>query len=219
MKARPILFSAAMIRALLAGTKTQTRRVMKPQPVSGSVSWGCIGGQGFGFIDADRVFHCPYGQLGDLLWVRETWAPRADEESSFRRWFLHSEPERTGPRPECLFAADGGDPFIERWRPSIHMPRAVSRLTLRITDVRVQRLKDIDGLDAIAEGLSSRDTPGNSWHWDRDATLGFSAPWRAYRALWESINGEGSWATNPWVWALTFEVIKTNVDEVLKVAA
>ncbi len=230
-KTRPILFTGAMVRALLAGTKTQTRRLVKPQPVPAKDAfWERMVGQ---LYDTDWVWHrspgcstisnsptgpdgyarefCPYGVPGDRLWVRETWAPEAPGLLS------------DGLTGRFMYRADASDftdpPKDGRWRPSIHMPREVSRLTLEITGVRVQRLHDITNADARAEGLSvaSKDNgttwkygiadrdglPGNDddgWHW----ASWFTNPIHAYAALWETINGVGSWDANPWLWAINF---------------
>lgn len=214
MKAHPILFSAPMVRALLDGTKTQTRRAVKPQP---DVSdWKGIQSM-FGFAGGDRSkpfgdWHqwrvvgpdypdddsddvwCPWA-AGELAWVRETWGDvgtyvryKADEKRAL------------------------GGYGAQRWRPSIHMPRSASRLTLRITEVRVLRLQEISADDALAEGIIK---VGARWEAPSicatpDGAVG------AYRCVWEYINGQGSWAANPWVWALTFEVIQKNVTEVLE---
>jgi hypothetical protein len=168
MKERPILFSAPMIRALLAGTKTQTRRIVKPGAPD---DWNA----------------CPYGVIGDRLWVRETHAPAAD---SWGAWERRMQKDGCGPAPVIHYAADGGDPFVEKWRPSIHMPRWASRITLEIVAVRVERLQDISEADVAAEGVLVDDI----------------APpyWRSYRELWEQINGAGSWDLNPWVWIVEF---------------
>jgi len=221
MNARPILFSAPMIRALLAGTKTQTRRVVKPQP---DVShWQGIQSM-FGFAGGDRSkpfgdWHhwrvvgpdypdgdeddvwCPWA-AGELAWVRETWreheAPDQDGETIAYR----------ADRPEYLKRDD--DPSSKPWGPSIFMPRQHSRMTLRITEVRVQRLQEINEADAIAEGaepLLVAPDGGSSPHVE------------GYRRLWDSINGAGAWDADPFVWALTFEVLQKNVDEVLQAAA
>lgn len=203
MTARPILFSGPMVRALLEGRKTQTRRVIKFKP------WHQIEERDDGkpwpwmYDDdnsADCWVPCPYGQPGDLLWVREKWAPQADCEASAERW----NSERTGPKPLLHFAADqDADPWISKWRPSIHMPRWASRLTLRITDVRVQRLADISEADAIAEGITLPPGPGYG-----------PIVRSTFTVLWDSINGQGSFDSSPWIWALTFDVIKANVDQV-----
>lgn len=201
MKARPILFSAPMIRALLDGKKTQTRRVIEEgyegeTPFVYSALTG--DGPGYDVHDERMPCPCPYGVPGDLLYVREAWAAmgRTVEYRADR----------------SLGDFDGYDnPLGGKWRPSIHMPRWASRITLRLTDVRVERLQDIRGMDALREGVS---IPAHIPH--DGADLDYAC--REYRHLWESINGPGSWDANPWVWAITFEVIKANVDEVAKTA-
>lgn len=179
MKERPILFSGPMVRAILNGTKTQTRRIVKPQPVHID---------GLGTVMNPSVItgnSCKHGKPGDTLWVRETWAHRALRVSG---------PEGYG----CpVFRADDVDrrlpsgPYnrVDRWRPSIHMPRWASRITLQITAVRVERLQDISEEDAIAEGVE------------------FGAK-ESYRTLWDSINGAGAWDANPWVWVIEFKRVK-----------
>ncbi len=175
MKERGILFSDAMIRALREGTKTQTRRLVKPQPdrpIGGEPYWD-IGGYRLR-PSAANPLHCKYGAPGQRLWVREAWS----EFPSYG---------------DIVYRADFGDdikhtdgkPLREwlRWRPSIFMPRKVSRLTLDLTDVRVQRVQDISVEDTIEEGVLSV---------------------VEYVRLWNSIHGEGSWAANPWVWCLSF---------------
>jgi hypothetical protein len=177
MKERPILFSAPMVRGILAGTKVQTRRVVKPQAMG---QWG-------------PVVPCPYGQPGDRLWVREAWdfIPEGDPGTpscaGIRYWADAGYELRTPP--------SNYNPMLygkERVRPSIHMPRWASRITLEVTGVRVERLQDISEADARAEGISRADCP--DWHATTD-----------YRALWESIHGPGSWAANPWVWVVEFK--------------
>ena len=188
MKERPILFSGPMVRALLAGTKTQTRRVVKPQPTH------------FNPVGVPRrviptggpsdVIRCPYGQPGDRLWVRETWA-----------YGIHALAAKRDENGPFVYAADGTTQgrLCDRWRPSIHMPRWASRITLEVTSVRVERLQDIDLADALAEGISDTgalilDSAGNEQ----------GGPIAEYAVLWEQINGSGSWAANPWVWAIEF---------------
>lgn len=197
MKARPILFSAPMIKALLAGTKNQTRRTIKPQPDCGFI------------VGAPGSPACPYGAPGDLLWVRETWARNAHQVSDTRM------------DTSLVYRADGESRALDNgcelpWRPSIFMPRQHSRLTLRITEVRVQRLQEISEADAQAEGVSDAALSARSLH-----RFNNMKPWPElyrpmYSLLWDEINGAGSWAANPWVWALTFEVLQKNVDEVLR---
>jgi hypothetical protein len=179
MKERPILFSAPMVRALLGGSKTQTRRVVKPQPDRGEWPWPDMS-------DAERsawTTSCPYGQPGDRLWVREThmdlgacYLYRADAAA---------EQERAIVAPR------------QPWRPAIHMPRAASRITLEITGVRVERLQDISEADAVAEGVrNSLHMPGG-----RFANENFAH-------LWWAINGDGSWEANPWVWVVEFKRVE-----------
>lgn len=212
MKERPILFQGEMVRAILDGTKTQTRRIMKaPWDVfNGEPIFRC--GPDGGFFMSQAV--PPYGKPGDRLWVRETHAPQADCWGAWHNWMESP----IGPKPIIHYAADGGNPFIERWRPSIHMPRWASRILLEVTGVRVERLQDISEEDAIAEGIEGRDVVINGrsqgWTW-RDHTLKcddpcewFSSPIRSYRTLWESINGLASWEANPWVWVIEFRRIK-----------
>lgn len=201
MKMRPILFSAPMVRAILDGTKTQTRRVVKPQfePDAEPVEMSAISERGYqisghsGYwwddvtANSGVPIRCPYGQPGDRLWLRETflgWYNTADSS------FSHA----------AAYRADGYElKHGEKWRPSIHMPRSASRISLEITRVRVERLQAINEVDAIAEG----------------------APWAAcglpqegshkagYAQLWESINGTGSWDVNPWVWVVEFKRVET----------
>lgn len=240
MKKRPILFNAAMVRAILTGTKTQTRRIVKYQPENAVSVREFTNPQRFAFRDkagvpADgEIYDCPYGQPGDRLWCKETFAIEDPSEYWFEDPRKDSQPDRPwkwlddgwGKRPLIPhYRADGVDPNIvteeqcdagddrTRWRPSIHMPRWASRITLEIVGVRVERLNDISEEDAKAEGIRSTHLQFagpegvTMWHagdkWPAD-TCGDS-PQLAFGALWESINGPGSWAANPWVWAVEFK--------------
>lgn len=187
MKERPILFSAPMVRALLAGTKTQTRRVVKPQIVA---SMDTPRGQddikaGYPFVElGDGSFVpvtmlCPYGQPGDRLWVRETALLWRDAN---------------GPTHAAAFAADGYELEPgEAWTPSIHVPRKFSRIILEVTGVRVDRLQDISEQDAYQEGVK------RTSHWQKDYVA-------AYADLWNEIHkGGAEWHTNPWVWVVEFK--------------
>lgn len=191
-KERPILFSGEMVRAILDGRKTQTRRIVKPQPPSHvrEIRVGMFepvvirkgmeepGTPVFGFADEERGWKCKYGKPGDRLWVRETW------------FCITGEP---GPI-SCNYKADFGEHrFAGFWKPSIHMPRWASRITLEITGVRVERLNDISEEDAIAEGCQCSGVPSSLTNRG------------AYAKLWESINGKGSWSLNPWVWVVEFK--------------
>jgi hypothetical protein len=198
VKARPILFSAEMVCALLAGTKTQTRRIVKPQPPCGCeyVINGAYNAALCHSIERPEVWvpptarsvdhrlPCPYGQPGDRLWVKETWCELDD---GVDRPIAYRADNWT----ECP-SADG------KWRPSIFMSRAASRITLEITAVRVERLQEISEADAKAEGCIV-----DPWHYPCSLTPGKST----YCTLWESINGPGSWEANPWVWVIEFRRI------------
>lgn len=214
MAERPILFSAPMVRALLAGTKTQTRRVVKPQPKLDTTDWWPDGGVGPKWMASGPSeatggtrqtwgwAPCPYGVPGDRLWVREAHALHERFSDVVRVAYAASLP---GSWTEATrdFPASNADglkikPYQQGFRPSIHMPRWASRLTLQITDVRVERLNAITEADALAEGVQEPSLVpilGAFWS-SRDG----------YARLWERINGPGSWAANPWVWAVSFEV-------------
>lgn len=171
---RPILFSGPMVRAILSGRKTVTRRL------AGLSSLIVVGGI---LLDPLLEHHrrlalerCKYGLPGDRLWVRETWHPD------------------TGP---TIYAADYDgskeQAGVERWRPSIHMPRSESRITLEITGVTIERLQDVNEEDAAAEGLG--EPP-------------FCTLVEMFAELWDGLNGKrASWSSNPWVWALRFRRI------------
>lgn len=204
MKERPILFSGPMVRALLAGTKTQTRRVVNAPTTSGSFVCSCnrdgIAEVNFGLDDTKpngnlQWHRCRYGTRGEYLWVRESHYIVGE----YREVYFRSTNDSNFYKQDV---AAGREPlrWPGPWKPSIHMPRWASRITLRITDVRVQRLQDISPKDAIAEGIEIGDWADI----EHDARHGISVVDR-YRDLWESINGPGSWAANPWVWALTFD--------------
>ncbi len=189
MKERPILFSAPMVRALLSGTKTQTRRVMKLVQVRPD-----------GMSDAQLAAAlrlCPYGVPGDRLWVREAHG--------------YVSEDKFGPVwDSIIYRADDNAGWSGKWRPSIHMPRAASRITLEVTGVRVERLQEISEADAIAEGIEPGAVPGWWSLYGRDANDDMDrSPRVAYRSLWESINGPGSWDSNPFVWVVEFKRLET----------
>lgn len=241
-----MLFAGSMVRAEIEGRKTMTRRAMKPQPdehhwslmpseaeyraewrnaydrrwlyqhrIKQNPEWGTT---------ADIV--CPYGQPGDLLWVREAHSifdTHGQHRTDGKRWGPWGGlPTRTSPDgTQIAYYREGFDRCDPRhWRPSIHMPRWASRLTLRITDVRVERLQDISEEDAVAEGINRIHHGDGDHYYHAIRTEPHPKNWvdpvDAFRELWQSINGLGSWATNDWVWALTFEVIHANVDNVIR---
>lgn len=208
---RPILFSGPMVRAILEGRKTQTRRVVKPQPIenaeglphAGPWTWwnqsqstsravaGCV--DDAAFAECMRE-HCPYGAVSDRLWVRETWCdgyPGADP---------------------ILYRASYNGGADHRWRPSIFMRREHSRLTLGVTAVRVERLQNISEEDAVAEGLPPYccDAP----QWSPCGCHGME-PRDHFRDGWNGLNAKRgySWESNPWVWAITFRPLADPAGE------
>jgi hypothetical protein len=232
-KERPILFSAPMVRAILEGRKTQTRRVVKN--CKKFAEWDAEPDSAYDVIIADDqscahflvaadhgftdAIPCPYGQPGDLLWVRETTKEDCWGSTSF-----------------AVYCADSALSRIEWWYsrkvcPSIFMPRWASRITLRIKSVRVERLNQISREDAIAEGVTSRPNcygfrnrhDGWSADWSRvgqpskyamqgktlcESDISLSSPQLAFQNLWERINGPDSWDANPWVWVIEFERVQ-----------
>ena len=206
MKEKPILFSGPMIRAILANTKTQTRRIFKPDRMTWDANgryttYAMRGGElsttGSGpFKPSSWLHYCPYGQPGeDRLYVRETWAaPHAYDHL----------PPRLIPQDARIHYAATEDRGGLLWRPSIHMPRHASRITLEVTGVRVERLQDISEADAVAEGCKPIRP-----ELVQDGLIvrpGRSAV-EEFRLVWEQIHGGGSWEKNPFVWVVTFRRI------------
>lgn len=225
MKERPILFNAEMVKAILSGRKTQTRRVMKRQPEpsktrDGDFWFPCDKMQtmvhvsefipGNSAIPDSHEFVsacCPIGAVGDQLWVRETFAALACGS------YEPEKPSLTGTYQEVrYFATDSlagstADVRGYNWRPSIHMPRWASRINLLITGVRVERLNSISEQDARAEGITDggclncgESEPCGCDHPKPDATESFAH-------LWQSIYGDENWFSNPWVWVIEFELV------------
>ncbi|WP_430434768.1 hypothetical protein [Methyloversatilis sp.] len=188
MAERPMLMSAPMVRALLAGTKTQTRRAVKPQPriLAGELlCW-----KDDALTDDQMAVRCPYGQPGDRLWVREAFMHEPADYCWEASVSIPCRPASTVYRADFHESQPG-----EGWKPSIHMPRSLSRILLEITAVRVERLQDISHDDACAEGIESQKG-------------GAAACIERYRDLWKSINGPDSWDANPWVWVVEFKRVR-----------
>ncbi|EKS9277086.1 hypothetical protein QC844_001495 [Salmonella enterica] len=202
MKELGMIFNAEMVRAILDGRKTQTRRPIKWKQTrfteiaerdDGSLwPWAedCERG-------GDIWFACPYGEIGDRIWVRETFRvhSRATDVATlvYRASVRSSWTEQTHRVP---VAVCNKPTTPEKWTPSIHMPRWASRITLEITDVRVERLNDIRECDAKAEGGQT------------ECTLIGDKYYPGFRSLWKSIYGEESWAANPWVWVIEFKRVE-----------
>jgi hypothetical protein len=212
-KERPILFSSEMVWAILDSRKSQTRQLVKPQRYWGDelmALWKCESCPDSWIWNApdypdgkEDEITCPYGVAGDRLWVRETWGTYPQGKES-----------------EQVFYRSNGDDQLAKWRPSIHMPRWASRITLEITKVRVERLQDISEEDAKAEGVSAWDTSmwlgeendGRITSYDPDKAHPGRKPFRitkrtAYATLWDSLHGKGAWEKNPWVFVIEFKRI------------
>jgi len=204
-----------MVRALLAGSKTQTRRIVKPTGAHHIFQFrGMEEARGadeptgeWAWCRAEKVvsehIRCPYGKPGDRLWVRETFA---------HMYRGNAAPE-TRQHEDVVYRADGFTPdeyVYGSRKPSIHMPRWASRITLEVTGVRVERLQDISEEDAAAEGVESLRNEREYWKnylestADCDALICLSAR-ESFRTLWESINGREAWDANPWVWVVDFK--------------
>lgn len=214
IKTRPILFTGEMVRAILDGRKTQTRRIIKNLQHEGAV----LSPREFveepgKWLYNGHEFKCPHGKIGDGLWVRERC--RAEELESGTDGVRYDADDHFQAIENTQEASDR---WGDLWRygkgkgrsvPSIHMPRWASRITLEITDVRVERLNDISEADAMAEGCTPLDSTGfngTERHLLDCPFLDDSRPYaNQFALLWESINGDESWAANPWTWAISFD--------------
>lgn len=209
-KERPILFNGDMVRALLDGRKTQTRRIVKPTKDRNGSGCHLSPCEVAGEINAGDYFLCPYGQPGDRLWVKETWRPEIAHSCAMDACDCADVFVR--------YAAGGtGQPFFDRDIPDewlmpkasakgnvspLFMPRWASRITLEIVSVRVEWLQDISPNYCIEEG---------AWRIeDKEIGRGHEAV-DAYRALWQSINGADSWGANPWVWVVEFKRVEDSL--------
>ncbi len=195
MSEKPILFNTAMVQAILAGRKTQTRRPCKVQPIQGTLA-----DYSREAIDAVIRHKSPY-QVGDVLWVRETWQ-QIIERKRDRQLFIANAPRQN--QVFLVYAVGLEDEEPPRWRPSIHMPRWAARLFLRVTDVRVQRVHEISESDAIAEGVDPLHIEKNRqfFHKNDCHALAFAELWS------EAYSKTFPCASNPWVLAYTFERIE-----------
>lgn len=184
---RPILFQTDMVKAILDGRKTQTRRNVKAE----ALNWISLAGFTTEFVAHPDNYLCPYGYPGDLLWVRETWA-------AVGRTTMH-----------YAYKANESNQNV-KWKPSIHMPKSAARIWLMVEEIQVEPLQDISEEDAIAEGIED-------WSYapeglgqitvNKGKTLCVGPPVWCFNRLWASINGEESWDANPWVWVVKFRVL------------
>lgn len=215
MREIPILFSTPMVQAILEGRKTQTRRVIKPQPqIVSDYEWhwggtrpkakragGAISSYGVDAVEhgsSSMVFQCPYGKLGDLLWVRETWGYSPGFYQNDAPWNI-------------IYRADGDDQMsgLGRWYPSIHMKKENARIWLEVVSVRVERLHNMDYKDALAEGIFHHAGLDGYVSSKLGTDFHCSDPTISFMKLWCDINGPESWDANPWVWVVEFKKVKT----------
>jgi len=228
VKLHPILFNDEMVRAILEGRKTQTRRPIKPQPAECrwidrilTMKWKST------IFNPHRVkprneilVGCPYGQPGDRLWVRETFGVISPESVGDEQWYqirqkrsfrIHPESNRVDGIAGAIYRADGEFEFApgyEKWHPSIHMPRWASRIDLEIASIRVQRVQDISQRDALYEGCPGGRSELNRRTVEMLSDSGTGAAMRVwFRQQWNAIYADRglSWDINPWVWVLVFE--------------
>lgn len=206
MKERPIIFKTEMVQAILSGAKTQTRRVVKSKWIDILTDKAYISE----YREELASNFCPYGEVGTTLWVRETWRGIEQDFGSPRYEYKASEKIN----------------LIDKWKPSIFMPREAARIFLKVTGVRVERLQDISEQDAIAEGIEQNENDvwppdyklcpscgGTKVHAALGQHLGVTevdcttcdTPIKRYKILWEKIYGKGSWDLNPFVWRINFE--------------
>ncbi|HHG1645059.1 TPA: morphogenetic protein [Klebsiella pneumoniae] len=226
MKERGMIFNGEMVRAILDGRKTQTRRVMKVQPESNQLGLLLITdstkrsdiskyhwaeSNATGNHVRSKLFSCPFGAVGDRIWVRETWSSDfANYYPNDRVWYAADNNRQLdievvdGVRGIYSPESDVHVPF--RWQPSIHMPRWASRILLEITDVRVERLNAISQEDAQSEGLEL--TGWRPTYSDPDSGGEVMTPYDNFAELWSSIYGDESWQANPWVWVIEFKRVE-----------
>lgn len=204
IKEHPILFSTNMVNAILAGNKTQTRRIIKPQPDCNGVrymqhpplDWEQYYKEKWKpyMYDTEEgesiAINCPYGGVGEYLWVRESFCKNLSEEV-------------------VIYKADYPNEKF-KWTPSIFMSRKQSRIILKVNNIRVQRIHDITEKDAFAEGIQwlNNGNCEDCFQWTSDKQSWFDYYADCYKYLWNSINGKDSWNSNPWVWVITFKVTK-----------
>lgn len=210
---RPILFNGAMVRAILSGSKTQTRRVVKPQPSASIVRKACMTEgypplRGCYWEYGGPIVYCPFGQPGDRLWVRETWKTHST--------FENLSPREVPPQSNIFYAADGRySPSAARWRPSIHMPRWACRLVLEIIAVRVERLQALSNSDWDAEGISfCMEDPSTAAGRAFNEAEHYAIAGVSMRGTPEDHGMRAQfaeqgldWDSNPWVWVIEFKQV------------
>ncbi|EHO2073500.1 TPA: morphogenetic protein [Escherichia coli] len=213
MKERGMIFNGEMVRAILDGRKTQTRRPVKFPFKDRNLGCKLSGNELAGELSSGNYLNSPFGKPGDRIWVRETFQGPLFDFDQMDAYCKDSAPFEKA--QFCVYKADGkpAPEFFDAddnlhccWRPSIHMPRWASRILLEITSVRVERLNAISPEDAQAEGMEL--TGWRPTYSDPDSGGDFQTPYDNFAELWESIYGERSWQANPWVWVIEFKRIE-----------
>jgi hypothetical protein len=223
-KFHPILFSTPMVQGIMEDKKTMTRRIIKPrdQPflkddkciIEFNATWGWVVKRSIG-ARSDRYeiiqqFKCPYGKVGDILWVRETFVHNG-------AYYLYRASQNNDDYFHDFDTYEKTEKI--KWKPSIFMPKAACRIFLKITNVKVERLQDISEEDAKSEGvllengqyynyqLGAHFMDGARFKWHQGIEKWVSAAESSFQTLWQSINGAESWNANPWVWVISFKKI------------
>lgn len=234
MKERPLIFNGEMVRAILDGRKTQTRRVISDRhlhllDVASQVGECYPLESGIDHANSQSYYreHCPFGQVGDRLWVRETWSdvnlegipavayradgdvfsPMDDESFLDEDGAFNYEDHRVTKYHFAAWYSDLIEGIEGVWRPSIHMPRWASRITLEINAVRVERLNSISDVEAMREGIQNLTTCSHA-DFGIPGVVNAQHPVRAFQLLWESIYGVDGWEANPWVWVIEFKRVE-----------
>ncbi|ENT4334800.1 hypothetical protein ACFFTY_002463 [Klebsiella oxytoca] len=231
MKERGMIFNAEMVRAILDGRKKQTRRPVKFPVLDKNLGCELSGNELAGELSAGNYLNSAFGKPSDRVWVRETWgvvSHELDEDGRIQPWTpnrpataIHEMPFGNGYYSgHAIYAADGDftwgddDGYEDGrscWKPSIHMPKAASRILLEITDVRVERLNSIHDVDAMREGIQNLTTCSHA-DFGIPGVVNAQHPVRAFQLLWESIYGADNWKANPWVWVIEFKVVNCGGD-------
>lgn len=227
IKERPILMSAPMVRAILEGRKTQTRRIIKPQPYFDAQNNLIFGKWNYGqdlygshvLSKRNLALKCPYGKVGDRLWVRESykrWCIDGTDTIEDGWWFVRYRSDNNIQKHCAIWdscdtyyspSEVGCDKEPDRWEPSTHMPRWASRILLEITGVRIERLQDITWQNAMKEGVVF-DDDCDSWFNYQSKRWDCIDPIESYKSLICKINGPETWEKNPWAWVVEFEVLE-----------
>ncbi|EIZ1081847.1 hypothetical protein QP732_01555 [Klebsiella oxytoca] len=227
MTERGMIFNGEMVCAILDGRKKQTRRPVKFPVLDKNLGCELSGNELAGELSAGNYLNSAFGKPSDRVWVRETWgvvSHELDEDGRIQPWTpnrpataIHEMPFGNGYYSgHAIYAADGDftwgddDGYEDGrscWKPSIHMPKAASRILLEITDVRVERLNSIHDVDAMREGIQNLTTCSHA-DFGIPGVVNAQHPVRAFQLLWESIYGTESWKANPWVWVIEFKRVE-----------